>query len=59
MTLTGIDAKPALVVIDPQRGIAAAIPAAHRVDEIVDRAADLAAAFGCQGLPVVPVTMAG
>jgi nicotinamidase-related amidase len=58
VTLTAIDAQPALVVIDLQKGIVG-IPAAHPISEIVPRAANLAAAFRRHGLPVVLVTVAG
>ncbi len=58
MALTTMDAKPALVVIDLRNGILA-VPTVHPVDEIVPRAASLAAAFRCHGLPVVLVSVAG
>ena len=58
MTLTTMDTKPALVVIDLQKGIVG-IPAAHPISEIVPRAASLAAAFRRHGLPVVLVTVTG
>ncbi len=58
MALTTIDTKPALVVIDLQKGIVA-VPAVHPVDEIVQRAASLATAFRRHGLPVVLVNVAG
>jgi nicotinamidase-related amidase len=58
MALTTLDPKPALVVIDLQRGILA-FPAVHPVDEIVQRAASLAAAFRRHRLPVVLVNVTG
>ncbi len=58
MALTTMDATPALVVIDLQKGILAR-PAAHPVEQIVRRAANLAAAFRRHGLPVVLVNVAG
>ena len=44
MTLSTMDAKAALVMIGLQKGVAD-IPAAHPVDEIVQRAAALATAL--------------
>ncbi len=58
MALTTIDPKTALVVIDLQKGLRA-IPAAHPIDEIVQRSASLAAAFRRHGLPVALVNVAG
>ncbi len=58
MPLTTIDAVPALVVIDLQRGIVAN-PTAHPSSEIVARAASLAAAFRRRGFPVVLVNVTG
>ena len=58
MALTTIDDKAALVVIDLQKGVVG-LPAAHPVDEIVQRAASLATAFRRHGLPVVLVNVTG
>lgn len=58
MPVTTIDPKPALVVIDLQKGILTA-PTVHPVDGILDRAASLATAFRRHGLPVVLVNVAG
>ena len=58
MTLSTMDTKPALVVIDLQKGILA-VPAVHPLDEIVQRAASLATAFRRHGLPVVLVNVTG
>ena len=58
MSITAIDPRSALVVIDLQQGIVAN-PAAHAVADIVARAAELAAAFRAKGLPVVLVNVAG
>lgn len=58
MPLTTIDAKPALVLIDLQKGIVAR-PLVHPVGEIVQRAVRLATAFRRHGLPVVLVNVAG
>jgi nicotinamidase-related amidase len=58
MPLTTLDPKPALVVIDLQKGILA-FPAVHPVDQIVQRAASLATAFRRHRLPVVLVNATG
>jgi nicotinamidase-related amidase len=58
MTMTTMDPKTALVVIDLQKGIAS-IPAVHPVEEIAARAASLATAFRRHGLPVVLVNVTG
>ena len=54
MPLTKLDATPALVVIDLQKGIIG-LPTVHPAGEIVSRAAQLARAFRSRGLPVVLV----
>src|SRR5260370_10236493 len=56
MALSTLDPKPARVVIDLQKGILA-LPVVHPVDEIVQRAASLAAAFRRHHLPVVLVNV--
>jgi nicotinamidase-related amidase len=58
MSLTKLDAKAALIVIDLQKGIAGQ-PMLHPTGEIVDRAAQLARAFREQNLPVVLVNVTG
>jgi nicotinamidase-related amidase len=58
MPLTTIDPKPALIVIDLQKGVVG-LPTAHPVEEIVDKAASLAAAFRRHHLPVVLVNVTG
>jgi nicotinamidase-related amidase len=58
MTLTTLDPKPALVVIDLQKGLTA-VPTAHPLDDVIQRSADLAAAFRRHGLPVVLVNASG
>ena len=58
MALTTIDATPALVVIDLQKGIVA-LPTAHPVDDVVRNSAELAAAFRRRGFPVVLVNVDG
>jgi nicotinamidase-related amidase len=58
VTVTALDAKTALIVIDLQKGIVSR-PAAHPIDGVVERAAALAEAFRGHGLPVVLVNVAG
>jgi nicotinamidase-related amidase len=58
VTVTALDAKTALIVIDLQKGIVA-LPAAHPIDVVVKHVAALAAAFRERGLPVVLVNVAG
>jgi nicotinamidase-related amidase len=58
MPLTKLDDTCALVVIDLQKGITA-MPAAHPIDEIKSRSAQLASAFRKRGLPVVLVNVSG
>ena len=58
MTVTTIDPRVALLVIDLQKGIVA-LPLAHPVGEVTGRAARLAATFRELGLPVVLVNVAG
>jgi nicotinamidase-related amidase len=58
MALTTLDATPALVVIDLQKGIVSS----HidpSVDDMVEQAANLATAFRRHGLPVVLVNVTG
>ena len=58
MTLTTLDSRTALIVIDLQNAILA-YPVAHPNTEIIARAAELAGAFRSHGLPVVLVNAAG
>lgn len=58
MALTTMDPKPALVMIDLQKGIVGR-ETAHPVDQILEHAASLASAFRGYGLPVVLVNVAG
>ena len=58
MPLSALDPRPALVVIDMQKGILQ-MPVAHPVIKIVQQAASLAEAFRRRRLPVVLVTVAG
>ncbi|WP_433367958.1 isochorismatase family protein [Actinoplanes sp. CA-142083] len=59
MTVTTLDPKTALVVIDLQAGIVAAPTAPHPASEVLARTAELAAAFRSHGLPVVLVRVTG
>jgi nicotinamidase-related amidase len=58
MALTTLDTRPALVVIDLQKGIAA-LPGIPPLDDVIARSASLAAAFRRHGLPVVLVNASG
>jgi nicotinamidase-related amidase len=58
MTVTSIDPRTALVVVDLQKGIVA-LPTAQPIGEVVANAAALADAFRRHGLPVVLVNVAG
>ncbi len=58
MALTTLDPRPALIVIDLQKGIVDA-PTAHPAEEIVERSASLADAFRRRSLPVVLVNVTG
>jgi nicotinamidase-related amidase len=58
MTLSTLDPRIALVVIDLQNAILA-YPVVHPSTEIVARSAELADAFRARGLPVVLVNVAG
>jgi len=48
-----LDPKPALIVIDLQKGIVA-LPTAHPSAEITAKSSALARAFRAHGLPVIP-----
>lgn len=56
--LTKLDPRPALIVIDMQKGILA-LPVAHPVQPIVDNVAALARAFRARNFPVVLVNVTG
>jgi nicotinamidase-related amidase len=56
MSISTLDPKAALIVIDLQKGIVS-LPVAHPVDEVIERACALADAFRRQGLPVVLVNV--
>jgi nicotinamidase-related amidase len=58
LTVTTLDPKTALVIIDLQKGIVS-LPTAHPVAEVVKHASALAAAFRRHGLPAVLVNVAG
>ena len=58
MPMTPLDAKPALVTIDLQKGLAS-YPTVHPFDQVVEHAAALAAAFRRHHLPVVLVNVEG
>jgi len=58
MTVSTLDPRTALVVIDLQKGIVA-YPTAHPASEIVSHASALADAFRRHGLPVVLVNVTG
>jgi len=58
MTVTTLDPKTALIVIDLQRGIVA-LPTVHPMDDVVKHVGSLADAFRRHGLPVVLVNVAG
>ena len=58
MTLSALDARTALIVIDLQKGILALAPA-DAIAPVVKNAASLAAAFRARQLPVVLVNVAG
>jgi nicotinamidase-related amidase len=58
MPLSQFDQKPALIVIDLQKGIVG-LPTAHPAQKIAGRSAALARAFRHRGFPVVLVNVAG
>src|ERR1700744_1455657 len=58
MTISTLDAKAALVVIDLQKGIVG-MSVAHPIDGVIRNAVALAEAFRAQKLPVVLVNVDG
>ncbi len=58
MTITTLDPKTALIVVDLQKGIAA-LPGVPPVAETVAHVVELVAAFRRHGLPIVFVNVAG
>jgi nicotinamidase-related amidase len=59
MTVTTLDPKTALVVIDLQAGIVAAPVEPHAAVDVIARTVELATAFRERGLPVVLVRVTG
>lgn len=58
MTVTALDPRTALIVIDLQKGLVS-LPTIHPIEAVVTRVVTIAAAFREQGLPVVLVNAAG
>jgi len=58
VTVTTLDPKTALIVVDLQKGIVSR-PAAHPIDGVVKHVSTLIEAFRGHGLPVVLVNVAG
>ena len=58
MTVTTLDPKTALIVVDLQKGIVS-LPTVHPVDAVVKQVGTLTEAFRGHGLPVVLVNVAG
>jgi nicotinamidase-related amidase len=58
MTINTLDKRPALLVVDLQKGIVG-LPTAHPIANVVSKAAELAAAFRRYGLPVVLINVDG
>jgi nicotinamidase-related amidase len=58
MTVTAIDPRTALIVVDLQAGVVA-MPTAHPMDAVVQNSVALAEAFRGFGLPVVLVNVSG
>jgi nicotinamidase-related amidase len=58
MTVTALDPKTALIVIDLQKGLVS-LPTIHPIEGVVTHVGTMAAAFREQGLPVVLVNVAG
>ena len=58
MTVTILDPKTALIVIDLQKGIVS-LPTVHPIGDVVKHASALADAFRRHGLPVVLVNVDG
>jgi nicotinamidase-related amidase len=58
MTISTLDTKPALLVVDLQKGIVG-LPTAHPMTDVVSNAARLADAFRSHGLPVVLINVDG
>lgn len=56
MSVSTLDPKAALIVIDLQKGIVS-LPVAHPINGVIERACALADAFRAHGLPVVLVNV--
>lgn len=59
MTVSALDDRTALVVIDLQKGTIGSNPMAHPAEDVIAHAAELASAFRRHGLPVILVNHAG
>jgi nicotinamidase-related amidase len=58
MTISALDARPALLIVDLQKGIVG-LPTAHPMADVVNHAARLADAFRHHDLPVVLINVDG
>lgn len=58
MTLTAVDPKTALILVDLQKGVVR-MAAGQPVEQVLERSAALASTFRRHGLPVVLVNVAG
>ena len=58
MTISTLDARPALLVVDLQKGIVG-LPTAHPIADVVSHAARLADAFRSHDLPVILINVDG
>jgi nicotinamidase-related amidase len=58
MTISALDARPALLIVDLQKGIVG-LPTAHPIEDVVKNAARLAEAFRSHDLPVVLINVDG
>lgn len=58
MPISTVDATPALVLIDLQKGLRNA-PTIHPFDQVIENAAELASVFRKRGFPVVLVNVTG
>jgi nicotinamidase-related amidase len=59
VTLTTLDPKTALIVVDLQKGVVGLAAAAIPMETVIQNSAALAEAFRANGLPVVLVNVAG
>src|SRR5437016_3783334 len=58
MTTSSLDPKPALLVVDLQKGLVG-LPTAHPIDGVVGNAVALAESFRARQLPVVLINVDG